>query len=112
MNYYSLNKQAPNVTFREATVKGQAPDKGLYFPETFLLLIHRLLKISKIFKRRTCILIMQPYIGDTIDKKELFRIVSETINFPFPLYRWAKKFFLLNYFMALHWLLKMWAPGS
>ena len=31
MNYYSLNKQAPNVSFREATIKGQAPDKGLYF---------------------------------------------------------------------------------
>ena len=35
MNYYSLNKTAPKADFREATIKGQAPDKGLYFPEKF-----------------------------------------------------------------------------
>ena len=34
MNYYSLNKKAPNVSFKDAVVKGLAPDKGLYFPES------------------------------------------------------------------------------
>jgi threonine synthase len=33
MQYNSLNKKSPPVNFREATIKGQAPDKGLYFPE-------------------------------------------------------------------------------
>ena len=33
MNYYSLNKQAPNTSFKEAAIRGIAPDKGLYFPE-------------------------------------------------------------------------------
>ncbi|MGN6399816.1 MAG: threonine synthase, partial [Flavisolibacter sp.] len=33
MKYFSLNKQSPEVDFREATIRGQAPDKGLYFPE-------------------------------------------------------------------------------
>ena len=33
MNYYSLNKKSSNVTFKEALIKGLAPDKGLYFPE-------------------------------------------------------------------------------
>lgn len=33
MLYYSTNKNSPKVDFREATIKGQAPDKGLYFPE-------------------------------------------------------------------------------
>jgi threonine synthase len=33
MNYYSLNKQSPVVSFKEAAISGQAPDKGLYFPE-------------------------------------------------------------------------------
>ena len=35
MNYYSLNKQAPNTSFKDAVIKGLAPDKGLYFPESF-----------------------------------------------------------------------------
>ena len=34
MNFYSLNKKAPNVSFKEAVIKGLAPDKGLYFPES------------------------------------------------------------------------------
>ncbi|GAL67135.1 threonine synthase [Jejuia pallidilutea] len=34
MNYYSLNKQAPKSTFKNAVIKGLAPDKGLYFPES------------------------------------------------------------------------------
>ena len=34
MKYYSTNRQSEIVGFKEATIKGQAPDKGLYFPET------------------------------------------------------------------------------
>ncbi|HBI39525.1 MAG TPA: threonine synthase, partial [Tenacibaculum sp.] len=33
MNYYSLHKKSPNVSFQEAVVNGLAPDRGLYFPE-------------------------------------------------------------------------------
>ena len=33
MEYYSLNKKAEDVSFKEATINGQAPDKGLYFPK-------------------------------------------------------------------------------
>ena len=34
MNYYSLNRKAPHTSFKVAVLKGLAPDKGLYFPET------------------------------------------------------------------------------
>ena len=34
MNYYSLNRKAPKTSFAEAVVRGLAPDKGLYFPES------------------------------------------------------------------------------
>ena len=34
MKYYSTNKQSQIVDFKEATIQGQAPDKGLYFPES------------------------------------------------------------------------------
>lgn len=36
MNYYSLNNKTHKVTFQEAVIKGLAPDRGLYFPETIL----------------------------------------------------------------------------
>ena len=38
MLYYSTNNNSPKVDFKEATIRGQAPDKGLYFPETIPLL--------------------------------------------------------------------------
>ena len=86
MNYYSLNKTAPNVSFREATIKGQAPDKGLYFPESIPTVDPLLIKnITELSKEELAFKIMQPYIGDAIDEASLYRIVSETINFPFPL---------------------------
>ncbi|MBI2284452.1 MAG: threonine synthase [Bacteroidetes bacterium] len=86
MHYYSLNKQAPNVSFREATIQGQAPDKGLYFPETIPTVDPLIIKNCNDYTREElAMLVMQPYVGDTIDEKSLFRIVSETIGFDFPL---------------------------
>ncbi|MFN7279312.1 MAG: hypothetical protein ACK5VH_04070, partial [bacterium] len=32
MTYRSLGGASPDVDFRTATIQGQAPDKGLYFP--------------------------------------------------------------------------------
>lgn len=83
MHYYSLNKQAPNVSFREATIKGQAPDKGLYFPESIPRIDPSV--INTYSKEELAFRVMKPYIGDAIDDKNLYRIVSETINFDFPL---------------------------
>ena len=99
MNYYSLNKSASNVNFREATIKGQAPDKGLYFPETVPVIDPSVIAdMEKYSKEELAFTIMHPYVGDTIDKKTLYRIVSETVNFPFPLVQVNKNMFSLELF--------------
>lgn len=86
MNYHSLNKNSPHVSFREATIKGQAPDKGLYFPETIPTVDPSLIAgIENISKQELAFRIMQPYTGNEIGDEILYNIVSETINFPFPL---------------------------
>jgi threonine synthase len=86
MNYYSLNKKAANVDFREATIRGQAPDKGLYFPERIPAITADTIKnIGHYSKEELALEIMLPYIGNTISRPDLQKIVSETINFPFPL---------------------------
>jgi threonine synthase len=86
MNYYSLNKNAAKVDFREATIKGQAPDKGLYFPEFIPTIAVDLIKnIGAYSKEELALEIMVPYVGSTITKSDLQKIVAETINFPFPL---------------------------
>lgn len=99
MNYYSLNKTAPKADFREATIKGQAPDKGLYFPEKIPLIDPPVIEnIESYSKEELAFLIMQPYVGETIDQKTLYRIVAETINFPFPLIRVNERIFSLELF--------------
>ena len=99
MNYYSLNKQAPDVNFREATIKGQAPDKGLYFPEHVPAIDKSVINnIENFSKEELAFRIMLPYTGDTIDEETLYRIVSETINFPFPLVPVNENIFSLELF--------------
>ncbi|MBP6687184.1 MAG: pyridoxal-phosphate dependent enzyme, partial [Lacibacter sp.] len=86
MNYYSLNKQSPIASFKEATILGQAPDKGLYFPET----IHQVDKdlisnIENISNEEIAFRVIKPYVANEIKDDELYRIVSETVNFSIPL---------------------------
>ncbi|MBV9989406.1 MAG: threonine synthase [Chitinophagaceae bacterium] len=86
MQYHSLNKQSPSVNFREATIAGQAPDKGLYFPDHIPVIDPALLQvIADVSREELSFRIMRPYVGDAIDEESLFRIVSETVGFPIPL---------------------------
>lgn len=88
MKYYSLNKQSPLTSFKEATILGQAPDKGLYFPESIPQVDSDLLRnIEHISNEEIAFRIIKPYIDTEIAEDELFRIVSETVNFSIPLVR-------------------------
>ncbi|HVU94937.1 MAG TPA: threonine synthase [Puia sp.] len=86
MNYYSLNSPGTYVDFKEATIRGQAPDKGLYFPQTIPTLPTELLKnIDTLSREEIAFQVIRPYTGDTLPGNELRRIVRETIAFEFPL---------------------------
>ncbi|HXB08780.1 MAG TPA: threonine synthase [Puia sp.] len=86
MNYYSLNDPSAFVDFKEATIRGQAPDKGLYFPKTIPALPKDLLRnIDTLSREELAYRVIRPYTGDTLPEPELRRIVAETIAFDFPL---------------------------
>lgn len=86
MKYYSTNKQSSFVSFKEATIKGQAPDKGLYFPETIHLLDKELIRnIDKYSNEEIAYKVISPYVDNEIPEEKLRQIVSETVNFPIPL---------------------------
>ncbi len=86
MQYYSLNRQSPPVDFRAATIAGQAPDGGLYFPETIPQFSAEFLQnLPNLAPADLAYQVMQPYVGDTIPAAELRRICAETVDFPFPL---------------------------
>jgi len=99
MKYYSLNKQSPIVDFATATILGQAPDKGLYFPETIPKVSKALIDNIEDYSNEAIALeVIAPYIGDTIPKAELERIVNETVNFEIPLVKITDDIFSLELF--------------
>lgn len=88
MQYYSLNNQSPIVSFSQATIKGQAPDKGLYFPSAIPVLPNGFVEgIKNYSKEEIGFTVMKPYVGGEIPDAVLQQIVNETINFSFPLVR-------------------------
>lgn len=86
MRYYSTNHNAPKVDFKTATIEGQAPDKGLYFPETIPAIDRSILAgIENISNEAIAYEVIRPYVGNTITAIELKQIVEETVNFSIPL---------------------------
>jgi threonine synthase len=99
MLYYSTNNNSPKVDFKEATIKGLAPDKGLYFPESIPELNKEFIdNIHQYSKEEIAYKVIKPYAGDVIDADELKRIISETINFEFPLVKVEEDIFSLELF--------------
>ena len=99
MIYYSLNKQAPWVDFKEATILGQAPDKGLYFPLSIPVIPGKLIdNINNYSREEIAFEIIRPYIGDSIPIPRLKQIVEETICFDFPLVKLSNDVFALELF--------------
>lgn len=86
MKYFSTNRQSPIVDFREAAIQGQAPDKGLYFPETIPAVPATVLQnLKQLDEVSIAFEVIKPYVGETIPADELRRIVAETLSFPVPL---------------------------
>jgi threonine synthase len=99
MKYYSLNRQSPAVNFKEAAVRGQAPDKGLYFPEHIPVFDSSFFHgIEKMAEEEIAYQVIQPYVGSDIPARELKRIIKETINFKIPLVKLNDNVFSLELF--------------
>ena len=99
MKYYSTNKESPKTSFKEATIEGQAPDKGLYFPETIPQVEKDLIdNIEDVSNEEIAFRVIKPYVADEIKDDDLFKIVSETINFPIPLVKVSANIFSLELF--------------
>lgn len=85
MNYYSLNKQAPNTSFKDAVVKGLAPDKGLYFPESISPLGSDFFdNIDDLSNSEIAFQAIKQFVSPEIPDDVLKTIVEETLSFNFP----------------------------
>ena len=85
MNYYSLNKKAPNASFRDAVIKGLAPDKGLYFPESITPLPKAFFdNIDNLSNAEIGFEAIKQFVSPEIPEDILKTIVEETLSFEFP----------------------------
>jgi threonine synthase len=86
MKYFSTNRKSAHASFREATLKGQPDDRGLYFPEE----IPRLPKgfwdgFAEKSKEQIAFEVIKPFVGADIAEETLYEICADTVNFDFPL---------------------------
>ena len=85
MNYYSLNHKAPLSSFKNAVVKGLAPDKGLYFPENFKPLSKDFfLEIDSISNSEIAFEAIKQFVQPEIPPDVLKTIIEATLSFKFP----------------------------
>ncbi|GGA71856.1 threonine synthase [Flavobacterium palustre] len=85
MKYYSLNHNAPKVSFQEAVIQGLAADKGLYFPESITALPQSFFDtIENLSNEEIAFTAIQQFVGDEIPAETLKQIIAETLCFDFP----------------------------
>ena len=99
MKYYSLNNNAPIVSFSDAVIKGLAPDKGLYFPESITPLPTSFFEnIESYSNNEIAYELIKQFVGDEIPTEDLIEIIVDVLQFDFPLIEVEKDIYSLELF--------------
>ncbi|MFV9482436.1 threonine synthase [Christiangramia sp. ASW11-125] len=85
MKYYSLNNKEHHSNFENAVVRGLAPDKGLYFPESIPQLSSEFISnLKSLNSTEIGMHVISPFVSNEIPETELQKILEETLSFNFP----------------------------
>jgi threonine synthase len=96
--YYSTNLTSPEVTFREALLRGLAPDGGLYLPVSISRLrSDELTSLKEKSYYEIAWFILKKLIGAEINDTDLLGLCRDAYNFSIPL----EKVHDRNYIMRL-----------
>ncbi len=99
MRYRSTSRQCPEVSFREAALRGLAEDGGLYVPaETPMLERSFFERLPQLSLPELCVEAARPYLGGEIADDTLQQLVAEAMNFPIPLVSLSPQLHLLELF--------------
>lgn len=98
IQYYSTNLQSEKVSFKEALIKGQAPDKGLYMPE-FIPTLSRdeIASFANKEYYQIAFSVIYKFLQGQIAADELMAILKDAYNFDVPL----ENVYNRNYIMRL-----------
>ena len=99
MQYYSTNKQAPDVTLEEAVVKGLAADKGLFMPFTIKPLPQEFYdSIDTLGFQEIAYRVADAFFGEDVPADTLKQIVYDTLSFDVPLVKVTENIYSLELF--------------
>lgn len=99
MNYYSLNGNSPDVNFREAVIRGIAPDRGLYFPSEIPALPSSFFSsIDTLDRLSIATQVIKPFVSGSIPEHILEDIIEDVLNFDFPLIQLSENLATLELF--------------
>jgi threonine synthase len=97
MEYVSTNQKSRPVSFREALLIGQAPDKGLYMPSEIPRVSEQELASMKgLDYADVAFLVAGKFLKGEVPEEDLRRIVRESYDYEVPLERVAGKCYLMR----------------
>ena len=99
MQYFSTAGDPTPYTFKDAVVKGLAPDNGLYFPSEIPTLPKEFIQdLANKSPIEIGFALMNPYVSDDLSERTLIQILEDTLTFDFPLINISKNIFALELF--------------
>ncbi|SDB32842.1 threonine synthase [Flavobacteriaceae bacterium MAR_2010_188] len=99
MKYHSLNEISPETTFKDAVIRGIAPDKGLYFPDSITPLSTEFWEsLGKMNNQDIALEAIRQFVEPDIPEDILKEIISETLSFDFPVVNLSKNISSLELF--------------
>ncbi len=99
MKFYSLNGHSKEVTFEEAVCESIAPDNGLFFPKTIRSVDNEVIQsFYDMPREKIAYEAIKQFVGYSIPKSELKKIIRETLSFEFPIVRLHDNIYALELF--------------
>ena len=99
MKYFSTNNQATPASLQEAVVRGLAPDKGLYMPETINKLPQQFFNhIEEFTFQEIAFEVAKAWFGDDVEHDALKAIVYDTLAFDVPAVKVEENIYSLELF--------------
>jgi len=99
MKFYSTNNKDLSVSFKDAVVKGLAPDGGLFYPESLPQIDKSFIdKLPSLSLAEIGFEVSKHFLGDDIPSDKLKEICDDSLNFPTPLVTFEPNIYSLELF--------------
>lgn len=95
--YYSTNLKAEKVSFSQALLQGQAPDRGLYLPESIPQIpLDVIFGYSQLPYYQIAYDVMRRFLTGEIEDGELAALVEDAYDYPVPLEKVCDRKFIMR----------------